>query len=187
MNINLLVPEETAAEVKADVENAIREELGVDAGYLVEDDSRGLGANYEVAALIIGIINIPSAINGILYLAEKASNIILRLRNRGGVLLPEREALLINIKTLFSEEDLRRIRIIRSHGASVGMHERARLGDYPYLYSYVLVFDTAETYDEVHHILINDRGEVLSHEVLHANMYASFYGSDLCLYEYFRR
>jgi len=32
-------------------------------GYLVEDDSRGLGANYEVAALIIGIANIPSAIS----------------------------------------------------------------------------------------------------------------------------
>ena len=63
MNINLLIPEETASEVKADVENAIREELGANMGYLVEDDSRGLGANYEVAALIIGIANIPSAIS----------------------------------------------------------------------------------------------------------------------------
>lgn len=174
--------QEVVPEIKSGIDGVLAEELGRDVEYILQADSRGLGANYEVVSLIIGI---PGLIAGTWFLAEKISGLISKLRTKGGVLLPEIEALLVNLNTLFTEEDLHRIRMVRSVGVSAGFNQKVRLGDFPFLYSYVLVFATDGEEDEVHHLLIDDRGQVIDHQELRANVWARFYGHELSLSEYF--
>lgn len=192
MNLELLMsfPEEIwtgsdqelAPEIKNEVGVVLEEELGDNVEYILQADSRGLGANWEVVTLIVGI---PSAISGIWYLAEKVNSLISKLRKKGGVILPEKEALLVNINTLFSQEDLARVRLIRACAVSVEVYQRVRLGDHPFLYSYVIALATDGEEDEVHHVLIDDSGRIINHQTVHANVNARFYGHEFALSEYF--
>jgi hypothetical protein len=174
--------QEIVPEIKSDIEDLLTEELGPTVEYILQADSRGLGANYEVVSLIIGI---PSGIAAVWFLAEKVSSLISKLRNKGGVLLPEKEALMANINSIFSEEDLTRVRLIRSFAVSTGSYQKVRLGDFPFLYSYVIVLSTEGDKDEIYHLLINDSGQVIDCQIVSADIYSRFYGNEYALSEYF--
>ncbi|MBC7246314.1 MAG: hypothetical protein H5T73_00845 [Actinobacteria bacterium] len=161
-----------------------------DGEYRLEHTDIGTGANVEALLFYISLpFTLVGGISGIAYLAEKFNELKKRWKERtaGTLLFPSNVAFTMSAPSIFTENQLERIRLLKSYEIKLGP-EWAKLGNCPFLYCYVIGIVTEEDEDDEFHILLlRDDGEVLIHQETNINLFLKMFGDERALQRLFEQ